>query len=143
MPELTILRCQWLPYQEVNPAKQREDIDEPPSLTVAGLAVVTVLSGGVFLWIWMVMQAIWVQKRKPASKISAFAWVSVVPAALFYINLPSLLLAARAKDQTEIARLQIGMVLWGTIAMVCLVASLVWIGLEKRRLKAVSLAIKS
>jgi hypothetical protein len=114
---------------------QLEDVDEPPKMSVLALAIITVISGGAFLWIWMVMQAMWVHKVNPASKVSMLAWISVVPAALFYINLPSLLMATRANDQTEIARLHVAMVLWGTIAALFLIATLAWLAQALRRLK--------
>ena len=94
----------------------------------------SVLSLGIFLWIWMVMQALYVRKLNPSSRIANFAWVAVVPGALFYINLPSVLLALREKDHAEMARLEISMVLWGTIGAALLVTSLVWIAIAKRRL---------
>lgn len=65
----------------------------------------------------------WVKRMKPATRVNTLTYVNIIPGALFYINLPSLLLAKRANDVTEIARLHIGMVLWGTIAIISLIGT--------------------
>ena len=102
----------------------------PPVLGV----VLTVVSGGIFLWIWALMWGNWVRRMNPATRVGTLAFANIVPGALFYINLPSLLLAKRENDVTEIARLHIAMVLWGTIAVVSLILTGVSIFVAQRRI---------
>lgn len=78
----------------------------------------------------------WIKKVNPASRINTFAIVNIIPGALFYLNLPSLLLATREKDMPEIARLHVSIALWGTIALVSLIATGVSIFIGQRRFSA-------
>jgi len=103
------------------PAGERED--SPPVIPPVALILLTCISGGVFLWIWALMWGHWIKRVDPSSRVNTLTYVNVIPGALFYINLPSLLLAKRANDVTEIARLHIGMVLWGTVAIISLIAT--------------------
>lgn len=123
----------------MNPTAQskpspREWQDPPPAIPPAALVLLTGISAGVFLWIWAIMWGHWIKKINPATRVNTLAFANIVPGALFYINLPSLLLATRANDATEVARLHIAMVLWGTIALVSLISTGVTIYIAQRRL---------
>ena len=96
----------------------------------------TVISCGIFLWIWAFMWGHWIKKVDPASRIFTYTQANIVPGALLYINLPSLLLAVRVNDLTEVGRLRIGITLWGTIALISLVATGTAIVLAYRRIRA-------
>jgi hypothetical protein len=108
---------------------------DPPALPVAGVIGLTCISGGIFLWVWALMWGNWIKTVNPVSRILVCAQANIVPGVLFYINLPSLLLAIRQKDVTEIGRLHIALVLWGTIASVSLMSTYIAIFLAQRRIK--------
>jgi hypothetical protein len=77
----------------------------------------------MFLFIWTLMWGNWIKRVKPASRIPTIAYATIVPGALFYLNLPSLLLAKRQNDLVEVGRLHIAMVLWGTVALAALIGT--------------------
>ncbi len=78
----------------------------------------------------------YIKKIKPESKVSGFAYANVIPAALLYLNASGLMLAWRQKDETQIARMYIGIGLWAIISGICLVATGVAIFLTQRQIKA-------
>lgn len=96
----------------------------------------TIVSCGVFLWIWAFMWGNWIKKVEPSSRVFAYTQANFVPGGLLYINLPSLLLAMRLNDLTEVARLKIAVTLWGSIASVALIATGTAIILAYRRIRA-------
>ena len=108
----------------------------PPALPPLAVIALTGISFGVFLWVWALMWGNYFKKVKPENRISALAYANIVPGALLYLNLPSLLLATRENDTTEIARLHIGIALWGTVAAVCLLVTGITIFITQRQLKA-------
>ena len=76
----------------------------------------------------------WIKKVNPASRVLTLAYANIVPGALLYVNLPSLLLAMRENDATEIARLHIGIALWGAIAIVSLASTGIAIYIAQRQI---------
>lgn len=109
--------------------------DYPPLLPPVALGGLTIVSLGVFLWIWALMWANWIRRKDPATKVAGLAWANIVPGALFYINLPSLLVATRQNDAAAVARTDIALVLWGSIALVMLLVTGVSIFVSARRLQ--------
>jgi len=107
----------------------------PPSVPPILAIVLTVISGGMFFWIWALMWGNWIKRMNPPSRVNTLAYANIIPGALFYINLPSLLLAMRENDASEIARLHIAMVLWGTIAVATLIATGIAIFLAQREIQ--------
>ena len=128
-----------LKKRTLNPATRPQQSDRdvfPPSLPPLAIIALTGISFGVFLWVWALMWGNWIKKVNPASRINTVAVVNIIPGALFYLNLPSLLLATREKDMPEIARLHVSIVLWGTIALVSLIATGISIFIGQRRFSA-------
>ncbi len=114
--------------------KPEEPQKPSPALPPILLVVLTCVSGGIFLWVWALMWGNWIKSVNPATRVNTLAFANIVPGALFYINLPSLLLATRENDLTEIARLHIAMALWGTIALLSLIATGISIFIAQRRI---------
>lgn len=118
------------------PTRPKDDNPYPPSLPPVIVLGLTVISAGIFLWVWALMWGNWIKKLKPGSYVSTLVFVNIVPGALLFINLPSLALAMREKDTVEIARLHIGIALWGAIAVASLIATWTAIFITQRQLKA-------
>ena len=121
----------------LNPAPKPQESGEtayPPSLAPIAVIGLTAISFGVFLWVWALMWGNWIKKMRPASRVSTLAYANIVPGALLYLNLPSLLLAMRENDTTAIARLHIGIALWGAIAVASLVATGIAIFITRRQI---------
>jgi hypothetical protein len=77
----------------------------------------------------------WIRRANPTSRTATLTQVNIVPGALLYINLPSLLLAARQKDAVEVGRLHIAIVLWGTIASISLISTYITIFRAYRQIR--------
>lgn len=122
---------------------QQSDQDAfPPSLPPVAVIALTGISFGVFLWVWALMWGNWIKKVRPASHLNTIAYVNIVPGALLYLNLPSLLLAARENAAAEVARLQISIALWGTLACISLIITWIAIFIVQRQVKASSQAVQ-
>jgi hypothetical protein len=78
----------------------------------------------------------WIKKADPESHVPSISYANVVPGALFYLNLPRLLLAKRENDAVELARSHIGVALWGIIALVTLIGTAIAIFIASRRIAA-------
>jgi hypothetical protein len=76
----------------------------------------------------------WIKKVNPASHMATVAFANIIPGALFYLNLPTLLLAERENDVVQLSRTHIAMVLWGTIALVSLIGTGVAIWVANRQI---------
>ena len=100
--------------------------------------VLTAISGGIFLWVWSIMWGAYINKVKPESKTSTLAFINLVPAALLYLYLSGLVLAQRQNDDTQIARMHIGIGLWGIIAGSCLIATGIAIFITQRQIAKAS-----
>ena len=107
----------------------------PPSLPPIAVVGLTGISAGIFLWVWALMWGNYIKKRKPQSHVGTLAYANIIPGALLYLNLPSLLLATRQNDTTEMGRLHISIALWGIIAAVCLLATGISIFVAQRHIK--------
>ena len=105
----------------------------PPTLPPIAILGLTLISFGMFLWVWALMWGNWLKRVNPDSRVATLAYANVVPGALLYINLPSLLLATREGDSVEIARLHIAIALWGTIGLLSLLATGIVIFIAQRR----------
>ena len=105
-----------------------------PMLPPVAVVLLSIASGGVFLWVWALMWGNWIKQKDPASRTSTLAFANIVPGALLYINFPSLLLAMRENDAKEVQRLHIAIILWGTIAVISLIATGITIFLTQRRI---------
>ncbi|HEY3738933.1 MAG TPA: hypothetical protein VGL53_03770 [Bryobacteraceae bacterium] len=117
-------------------SRSKDDDPGPPFLPPLAILALTIISCGIFLWIWAFMWGNWIKKVEPSSRVLLYTQANFVPGGLLYINLPSLLLAIRINDLTEVARLKIGVTLWGTIASVALIATGISIVLAYRRIRA-------
>ena len=119
----------------VNPAEEEDDqAPFPPSLPPIAVLGLTAISVGIFLWVWAMMWGHYIKKLRPRSRISTLAYANIVPGALLYINLPSLLLATRQNDAGEVARLHVSIALWGIISAVCLAATWIAIVVTHRKI---------
>ena len=117
-----------------NVLKADDQTPYPPKLSPAAVFVLTVISGGIFLWVWALMWGSYIKKVRPDSFVGALAYVNIVPAALLSLNISGLVLAVRQNDETQIARMQISLALWGMIALVCLIATGIAIFLAQRQI---------
>lgn len=115
--------------------REAEQTPYPPSLSPMAVMVLTAVSCGIFLWVWAVMWGAYIKKVKPESKTSTLAYANIIPASLLYLNASGLVLALRQNDQTQIARMHIGIALWAGIAGICLLATFVAIFVTQRQVK--------
>jgi hypothetical protein len=76
----------------------------------------------------------WIKRVNPASHMATVAFANIIPGALFYLNLPTLLLAKRENDAVQLARTHIAMVLWGTIALASLICTGIAIWIANRQI---------
>jgi hypothetical protein len=123
-----------LPPARPSRKQPNDDNPGPPTLSPGSIIGLTAISAGVFLYVWALMWGNWIKKVNPASHVATFALANIIPGALFYLNLPTLLLAKKANDAVQLTRSHIALVLWGTIALVSLAGTGIAIFLANRQI---------